>query len=74
MDVNLKIEALKLKYEAKMKESLANMDVYLNNTTGIGEHPDIIESMSQILEKYDSAKGKLDSLYEMINTLNKNTK
>ena len=30
---------------------LANVEVYLNNPVGIGEHPDITEAMQQEIDK-----------------------
>lgn len=42
--------------EGHIAKHKANVEVYLNSTTGIGEHPDIIEAMeSELMEiaKYD---------------------
>ncbi len=64
---NLKLKALIQKYEAQKSAALVNMEVYLSNSVGIGEHADIIGAMSEILDQYDSAKGKLESLYEIAN-------
>lgn len=50
------LEALKKHAEGHVAKHKANVEVYLNSTTGIGEHPDIIEAMEgEILEiaKYD---------------------
>ena len=35
-------EALIIKYEGEIAEAKANIQVYMNNSVGIGEHPDIV--------------------------------
>ena len=37
----LKVKALRAKYEAQKLEALATIDVYMNNAVGVGEHPGI---------------------------------
>lgn len=69
MGKNLKVTALEQKYKAEMASALADMEVYLISTTGIGEHPDIVDAMSSIVDRYDDAKGKLESLGEMLNEM-----
>ena len=58
------IDALKIKYEAQMAEAYANIQVYLNNPAGIGEHPDIIAAIDTQVEVYANAKEKLEVLDE----------
>ena len=58
------IDALKIKYEAQMAEAYANIQVYLNNPAGIGEHPDIIAAIDTQVEIYAQAKEKLEALDE----------
>jgi len=43
-----------------MKKHLANIDVYLNQSVGIGEHSDILESMEQEAEKAAYWKDQLE--------------
>ena len=54
--------ALKLKYEAQEAEAKANLEVYFNNSAGIGEHPDVIEAMDQQIDKLAQAQDKLNAL------------
>ena len=54
--------ALKLKYEAQEAEARANLEVYFNNSAGVGEHPDIIEAMDQQVDKLAQAQDKLEAL------------
>jgi len=44
-----------------------NVDVYLENPTGIGEHPDIIESVTSELSKmaeYEEMIGLLEKYFK----------
>ena len=52
-------EALIIKYEGEIAEANANMQVYLANPVGIGEHPDIISAMDTQIEKMAHAEEKL---------------
>tara|TARA_Y100000361_G_C10898130_1_gene207644 strand:- start:49 stop:243 length:195 start_codon:yes stop_codon:yes gene_type:complete len=58
------IDALKAKYEAQMAEANANIQVYLSNPAGIGEHPDIIAAIDTQVEIYANAKEKMEVLVE----------
>lgn len=58
------IDALKAKYEAQMAEANANIQVYLSNPAGIGEHPDIIAAIDTQVEIYANAKEKMEVLIE----------
>ena len=52
-------EALIIKYEGEIAEANANIQVYLANPVGIGEHPDIISEMDTQIEKMAHAEEKL---------------
>ena len=52
-------EALIIKYEGEIAEAKANIQVYLANPLGIGEHPDIISAMDTQIEKMAHAEEKL---------------
>lgn len=57
------LEALRSHAQGHVDKHKANVEVYLNHTTGIGEHPDIIEAMeSEIMEI-----AKYDDVLEMLN-------
>ena len=45
------LKAVKLKHQAVMQEALVNIEVY-ENSVGIGEHPDIVESVDAQVDKY----------------------
>jgi hypothetical protein len=45
---------------------LANVEVYLNNPAGIGEHSDIIEAIEIELDKAAKYKDMLDIVEELV--------
>lgn len=60
--MNLMYQALVKKYEAELLEAKATLNVYLNNSVGIGEHPQHLEEMDSLVDKMASAADKLESL------------
>jgi hypothetical protein len=60
-------EALKLRFEAKMKEAEANLSIYLStdNLAAIGEHSDLMEEQEKWIEVWVDSKDKLESLKEL---------
>lgn len=60
------LDALRKHAEGHVAKHKANVEVYLNSTTGIGEHPDIVEAMeAEIMEiaKYDDVLEMLDKYF-----------
>ena len=58
------LDALRAKYEAEIAEADATANIYLENSVGIGEHPQHIEEVNKQVEKIANAKEKLDVLDE----------
>tara|TARA_B100000424_G_C22640600_1_gene354139 strand:+ start:321 stop:545 length:225 start_codon:yes stop_codon:yes gene_type:complete len=56
------VQALKTKYEADYQMHKANLDIYLNNPVGIGEHPQHFEEMDKLVESMTAARDKLEVL------------
>jgi len=56
------LNALEAKYEAQVAEADATINIYLNNSVGIGEHPQHIEEIDKQLQKISDAQEKLDAL------------
>ena len=56
------LNALEAKYEAQIAEADATINIYLNNSVGIGEHPQHIEEVDKQLQKNSDAQEKLDAL------------
>jgi hypothetical protein len=57
------LEALRKHAEGHVAKHKANVEVYLNSSTGIGEHPDIVEAMEGELMEI----AKYDDVLEMLN-------
>ena len=58
------LNALEAKYEAQVAEAHATIKIYLENSVGIGEHPQHIEEVNKLIEKIANAKEKIDVLDE----------
>jgi len=55
-------EALSLKYRSEIAEAEATLLVYLTSPVVIGEHPQHLEEMDKLVEKFANAQDKLESL------------
>ena len=60
--------ALKKKLEGDIAVHKTNIDVYMNNTVGIGEHIDIVETVEKELDKLSAAEDKLETLINNFST------
>ena len=56
------LNALEAKYEAQVAEAHATIKIYLENSVGIGEHPQHIEEIDKQLQKIADADEKLKAL------------
>ena len=56
------IDALEARYEAQVSEADAIIKIYLENSVGIGEHPQHIEEIDKQLQKIAEADEKLKAL------------
>ena len=53
------VDALRKKYEYEILSARANIDVYLRNSAGIGEHPDLAAAIDSQVEVIAHAEDKL---------------
>ena len=56
------LQALEDKYQAQISEADATIKIYLNNSVGIGEHPQHIEEIDKLLQKIVDAEEKKKEL------------
>jgi len=56
------LDALAEKYRGEKAYHKANIEVYLCNPVGIGEHPDVLEAIDSELAKFVEAEEKLQAL------------
>ena len=54
--------ALRARYEADIAEADATINIYLNSSVGIGEHPQHLQEVDKLLAKIADAKDKIETL------------
>ena len=58
------LEALEDRYNAQISEADATLNIYLENSVGIGEHPQHIEEVDKQIEKIANAEEKIKVLQQ----------
>ena len=58
------LDALEARYEAQILEADATLKIYLENSVGIGEHPQHIDEVDKLIEKIATAEEKLEIIKE----------
>ena len=61
---NAILDALEARYEAQVAEADATIKIYLENSVGIGEHPQHIDEVDKLIEKIATAEEKSKTLKE----------
>ena len=56
------LHALQAKYEGEKQYHKANIEIYLSNPAGIGEHSDVLEAINVELERMVAADEKIHLL------------
>ncbi len=56
------LEALEKKYEADIAQADATIQIYLNSSVGIGEHPQHLDEIDKQLSKIVEAEEKQNAL------------
>ena len=64
---NKLLQAALSKYEANRDEALAVLDVYLNNSVGIGEHSNLLEEVTKWTETLTEAEENIETLNRHFN-------
>lgn len=70
---DLLIKAFKSHAQGHIDKHLANVEVYLHNAAGVGEHPDIIEAIEMEMEevaKYHDLLEMTEKYLENNNNIN----
>ena len=60
------IDALIAEAKAKEINALANLQNYLSNPAGIGEHPDIVEECMKLVKDIAAAKEVIATINDMM--------
>ena len=61
------IKALLAHAQGDIQKHVANVEVYLTNPAGIGEHSDIMEAIQDELDKMAAAQDRMDMLDVFMN-------
>ena len=56
------LDALEARYESQIAEADAIVKIYLENSVGIGEHPQHIEEIDKLFDKIATAQERLEVL------------
>ena len=56
------LDALEARYEAQIAEADATIKIYLENSVGIGEHPQHIDEIDKQFQKIADAQEKLQAI------------
>ena len=56
------LQALQDRYNAQISEADATLKIYLENSVGIGEHPQHLEEIDKLFDKIATAQERLEVL------------
>ena len=62
-----KLEAAKKYYEGLAAEAEVTIDMYLNNSVGIGEHPQVMEELRGQIQLLTDARDNIDTIITLQN-------
>tara|TARA_Y100000310_G_scaffold245908_1_gene250943 strand:+ start:330 stop:536 length:207 start_codon:yes stop_codon:yes gene_type:complete len=54
-----KVNVLKLIYEAQVESAKVDIDNYLDNSVGVAEHPNLMDSLDDLVTKLSTIEDKL---------------
>ena len=60
------LSALKSYYVGHINKHIANVEIYLSRSTGIGEHSDIVEAMDKEITEIDKYDAKLSMIIKYL--------
>jgi hypothetical protein len=56
------LEALEARFQSQVSEAEATIKIYLENSVGIGEHPQHIDEIDKQLQRISEAEEKLEAI------------
>jgi len=65
---SLLYNALVAKYKSDKATALATLEIYFKNSVGIGEHPQQVEEMDEMVDLLAAAEDKLAALKDNFNS------
>jgi len=73
MDREIILKALQSQYQGEMDIALANIEVYRSNPSGIGEHPEVSQSVDSQIQIFANSKEKWDAVEFILGNNNQKT-
>jgi hypothetical protein len=64
MKVEILYDALYNRYKAKQQEALCNIQMYFLEGVGVADHPNTVDTVAKLFEKYVEATEHLKALRE----------
>ena len=61
------LTALLMNAQGNLEKAKMNVEVYLTNPVGIGEHPDVLGSIQDQIDVIAESQERLDVLYSLLN-------
>ena len=65
--MNKHLKAIRKKLEGERDEHLADLEVYLTNLVGVGEHPDFGEVVEKKIKKIEGLDSQIDTINKYFN-------
>ena len=62
------VQALREYYRGEIAKTKANVEIFLTNHTGVGDHPDVIETIDKLIGEIAEYDDKLMALETHFNT------
>ena len=59
------VDALISKYKGEVQVAQANIDGFLNQPVGVGDHPDMADTLDGLVKKLNSAQEQLSTLQSL---------
>ncbi len=60
------VNALAAKFQADKLKAIANLKNYLDNSAGVGEHPDVVTECEKLIAAIGEADGKHEVLKQLL--------
>lgn len=61
------VNALRAFYIGEIEKAKANVNIFLTNSVGVGEHPDVLDSVTQNIERIAQFEDNLSMLDKHFN-------
>ncbi len=65
--LNPKVQAAISHFVAERDKALAELDIYVNNGVGVGDHANVTEGVIKLFEKLDHANSVIETIAKLAN-------